>query len=174
MRRWNESKHPRHKRRNMRPSKAPANDPVGKKGVGGGMSKLMSVLHQNAATLVNSKSELNGPDQVLTATDFYTCRRNQAVKLRKEEQGLGAEQPISVPTMLQEVSERYPSVHAMKAKDKTSGEWKHWTYQQFQEEVTTVSKAFIETGLHRHHSVAIIGSNSPQWVIANLAAISAG
>ena len=33
-------------------------------GVGGGMSKLMSVLHQNAATLVNSKSELNGPDQV--------------------------------------------------------------------------------------------------------------
>ena len=33
-------------------------------GVGGGMGKLMSVLHQNAATLVNSKSELNGPDQV--------------------------------------------------------------------------------------------------------------
>ena len=34
------------------------------------------------------------------------------------------------------MSERYPSVHAMKARDKTSGEWKHWTYQQFQEEVT--------------------------------------
>ena len=66
----------------MRSSKAPANEPLGKKvchchhamkflyiiislqGVGGGMSKLMSVLHQNAATLVNSKSELNGPDQV--------------------------------------------------------------------------------------------------------------
>ena len=38
----------------------------------------------------------------------------------------------------------------------------------------TVAKAFIETGLHRHHSVAILGYNSPQWVIANMAAISAG
>jgi len=158
----------------MRSAKAQTKDPVMKKGVGGGMGKLMSVLHQNAATLVNSKSEHNGPDQVLTATEYYTCRRNQAVKLRKEEHGLGAEQPISVPTLLQEVSETYPSVTAMKAKDKTSGEWKLWTYQQMQEEVTTVAKAFLETGLHRHHSVAIIGSNSPQWVIANLAAISAG
>ena len=40
--------------------------------------------------------------------------------------------------------------------------------------IQTVAKAFIETGLHRHHSVAIIGSNSPHWVIANLAAINAG
>jgi len=160
----------------MRSTKSGVTDQHGKKGVGvgGGMGKLMSVLHQNAATLVNSKSELNGPDQVLTATQFYTCRRNQAVKIRKEEQGLGAEQPVSVPTMVQDIAERNPSVTAMKWQNSLTGEWQLWTYQQLWEEVTTVAKAFIETGLHRHHSVAIIGSNSPHWVIANLAAINAG
>ena len=29
-----------------------------------GLGKLMNVLHQNAASLVNTKSEHNGPDQV--------------------------------------------------------------------------------------------------------------
>ena len=65
------------------------------------MGKLMSVLHQNAASLVNTKSEHNGPDQVLTAQDYTASVRNQAVKLRKEETGLGSEEPISVPTLLQ-------------------------------------------------------------------------
>jgi hypothetical protein len=36
------------------------------------------------------------------------------------------------------------------------------------------AKAFIEAGLHRHHSVAIVAANCPQWVICNLAAIMAG
>ena len=66
-----------------------------------GLGALMSVLHQNAASLVNTKSEHNGPDQVLTASEFTTSIRNQAVKLRKEEHGLGAEEPLSVPTLLQ-------------------------------------------------------------------------
>lgn len=147
-------------------------EPVGKKS--SGMGKLMSVLHQNAASLVNSKSEHNGPDQVLAATEYTTSIRNQAVKLRKDEQGLGAEEPLSVPTLLQEVAEAYPEVTAFKAKDRLSGEWNLWTYQQLQSDVQTVAKAMIETGLHRHHSVAIIGYNCPQWVIANMAAISAG
>ena len=48
----------------MSPCEEILNIIISLQGVGGGMSKLMSVLHQNAATLVNSKSELNGPDQV--------------------------------------------------------------------------------------------------------------
>ena len=112
--------------------------------------------------------------QVLTAAEFTTSIRNQAVKLRKEEHGLGSEEPLSVPTLLQEVSEAHPDVVAVKGKDKLSGQWTSWTYQQLQTEVTTVAKAMIETGLHRHHSMALLGYNSPQWVIANMAAISAG
>ena len=112
--------------------------------------------------------------QVLTAMEYTTSIRNQAVKLRKEEHGLGSEDPISVPTLLQEVSEAHPDVVAMKGCDKISGQWTSWTYQQLQADVTVLAKAMIETGLHRHHSVAVIGYNYPHWVISNMAAISAG
>ena len=63
----------------------------------------MSALHQNAASLVNTKAEHNGPDQILTAADFTSSVRNIPVILRKEEVGLGAEEPLSVPSLLQQV-----------------------------------------------------------------------
>ena len=76
------------------------------------MGKLISVLHQNAASLVTTRAAHNGPDQVkpsipksdfvkrlnrpymviyqvLPATDWTTCRRNQAVKIRRDTTGLG-------------------------------------------------------------------------------------
>ena len=112
--------------------------------------------------------------QVLTALEYTTSIRNQAVKLRKDDHGLGSEDPISVPTLIQEVSETHPDVVAMKGCDKISGQWTSWTYQQLQSDVTVMAKAMIETGLHRHHSVAVIGYNYPHWVISNMAAISAG
>lgn len=38
----------------------------------------------------------------------------------------------------------------------------------------TVAKAFIKLGLERYHSVCILGFNSEQWFVADLAAIHAG
>jgi len=147
-------------------------EPVGKKA--SGLGKLMSALHQNASSLVTAKAEHNGPNQVLNATEYLTSRRNASVKLRKEETGLGAEEPVSVPSLLQDVAEAYPEVIAFKTRKELGGEWKTWTYSQFYEESQTIARAFIETGLHRHHSVAIIGDNSPYWIMANMAAIIAG
>ena len=64
----------------------------------------MSALHQNAASLVNTKAEHNGPEQILAATEFTSSVRNLPVLLRKEEVGLGAEEALSVPSLLQQVS----------------------------------------------------------------------
>ena len=64
----------------------------------------MSALHKNAESLVTTKAEHNGPDQVLGAADFTSSVRNKAVTLRREEAGLGAEEPLSVPSLLQQVS----------------------------------------------------------------------
>ena len=50
-----------------------------------GLGKLMSALHQNAASLVNTKAEHNGPDQVLAATEYSSSLRGGAVLLRREE-----------------------------------------------------------------------------------------
>ena len=74
-----------------------------------------------------------------------------------------------------QISDAYPDVTAMKARDIVTGEWSSWTYGRLQTEVTLVSRALIETGLHRHHAVVIISNyNCPLWVISHFAAISAG
>ena len=52
--------------------------------------------------------------------------------------------------------------------------WHEWTYQQYWDEAKIVAKAFIKLGLERHHSVCILGFNSPEWFIGQLAAIMAG
>ena len=48
--------------------------------------------------------------QILPAEEFITSKRNGCVKLRKEDTGLGSEEPISVPTLLQDAAEAYPEV----------------------------------------------------------------
>ncbi|XP_023330627.1 very long-chain-fatty-acid--CoA ligase bubblegum [Eurytemora carolleeae] len=156
----------------MRSSRSSIKEPLGKKA--SGLGKLMSALHQNASSLVTSKPEQNGPNQVLPATEYITSRRNICVKLRKEETGLGAEEPISVPSLIQDLAELYPEVIALKIRGTEAGTWKTWNYNQLYEEIQVVGRAFIETGLQRHHSVAIIGANSPEWIICNMAAIMAG
>ena len=50
------------------------------------------------------------PLQILPTEGFITNRRNGCVKLRREEAGLGSEEPISIPTMLKDISEAYPEV----------------------------------------------------------------
>lgn len=53
-------------------------------------------------------------------------------------------------------------------------QWIKWTYKQYLHDVTVCAKAFIRLGLERFHSVCILGFNSPEWIIADLAAIHAG
>ena len=91
--------------------------PVGLKGAEenvkavSGVVQLMSNLHHNAAAVVTSKTNLNGPDQFLPHDEHYTTvRRNGAIKLRREEHGLASEEPISVPTLLEETSKVHPEV----------------------------------------------------------------
>jgi len=146
-------------------------EPAGRRA--SGLAHLMTALHQNAAAVVNSKTQLNGPDQILPAAKEYTTtKRNGCVKLRKEESGLGSEEPISVPTLLQDAASAYPDVVALKVK--RDGDWKTWTYERYLREVQLVARGFIHIGLTRHHSVGIMGNNTPEWVISDLAAIFAG
>ena len=57
---------------------------------------------------------------------------------------------------------------------KRGNEWKNWTYEKYYNEVQIAARGFIQLGLHRHHSVAILGNNSPEWIISDLGAIFAG
>ncbi len=67
----------------------------------------------------------------------------------------------------------WPSLPAMKAKTK-SGTWQETTWRAYLDKVRLVARAFIKLGLEPHQGVSIIGNNSPEWFIADIAAIYAG
>lgn len=47
-------------------------------------------------------------------------------------------------------------------------------FSDYLKTIRTVAKAFLKLGLERYHSVCILGCNSPEWFIADIAAIFAG
>ncbi|XP_063616720.1 long-chain-fatty-acid--CoA ligase ACSBG2 isoform X4 [Cydia splendana] len=131
------------------------------------------IVKVNKMQMVNGGSQpINGPDQVLPADDYLTWIPEGRVKLRLAARGIAGEPPISVPGLLRQTAARYPDSPALCTKK--DGKWHKITYKQYLERVRTVAKAFLKLGLERFHSVCILGFNSEQWFVADLAAIHAG
>lgn len=122
---------------------------------------------------ISHQKYLNGPDQVIPADSYITWIPGAHVKLRIQSRGIASEPPISVPGLLNRTVARYPDATALATK-KADGKWHKISYKTYQERVRTVAKAFLKLGLERYHSVCILGFNSEQWFIADLAAIHAG
>ncbi|KAK7076856.1 catalytic activity protein [Halocaridina rubra] len=115
---------------------------------------------------------LNGPDQVVPSDLVKTWEPVGAVKLKIGDHGPSAHTPISIPTLLKKAAEKYPESNALCVK--RDGVWKMTTYREYYEQVRTMAKAFIKLGLEPFHGVCILGFNSPEWFISDLAAIFAG
>ncbi|XP_075973039.1 long-chain-fatty-acid--CoA ligase ACSBG2-like isoform X2 [Anticarsia gemmatalis] len=122
---------------------------------------------------ISHDKHMNGPDQIVPADSYFTSVPGDHVKLRVTSRGLGSEPPISVPGLLTRTTARYPDATALATK-KADGKWHKITYKQYQERVRIAAKGFLKLGLERYHSVGILGFNSEQWFIADLAAIHAG
>lgn len=116
----------------------------------------------------------NGPDQVIPVNNMITWKRNGAVKLRISSSGPGSDAPKSIPSLMKQIADKYPTTAAVKTRDPKSNVEQMWTWSQYRDEVRIVAKAFIKLGLARFQSVCILGFNSPEWVISDLAAIHAG
>ncbi|KAH1023126.1 hypothetical protein HUJ04_012395 [Dendroctonus ponderosae] len=80
--------------------------------------------------------------------------------------------PISVPGYVQRAAQTFPDNVALSWKE--GKVWKTFTYSQYLAEIRIVAKAFIQLGLEERHSVCILGYNSVQWFLSDLAAIFAG
>ena len=59
-------------------------------------------------------------------------------------------------------------------REKEFGIWQSLTWSDYLERVRNFSLGLVALGLERGETVAIVGDNRPEWVIAQLAAISAG
>lgn len=74
--------------------------------------------------------------------------------------------------MLNSAVQRMPNHNALAyKKDK---KWNYITYRQYLDEVRTIAKAFIKLGLEEFNGVGIVGFNSVEWFLSDLAAIYAG
>ncbi|XP_035311298.1 long-chain-fatty-acid--CoA ligase ACSBG2 isoform X1 [Cricetulus griseus] len=108
----------------------------------------------------------------LTAENsFWTTQRNGEVKLRMDKNSED-EPPVTVPDMIMSAATKYSHYLAIGCKYKKS--WQLLTYIEYYEACRRAAKAFLKVGLERFHGVGIMGSNSTEWVIANIGAIMAG
>lgn len=76
------------------------------------------------------------------------------------------------PKLLMKNAERFGDTPALREKE--FGIWQMWTWHEFLDRVRNFSLGLISLGLEPEDKVAIIGDNRPEWVIAELAAQSAG
>lgn len=120
-------------------------------------------------------SERVGPNWVKPAEVYRTTDPAQPVKLRIAKDGLGAEEPVSIPGLLKRAATNYPDLPAIRYKaPEKKKEYITVTYRQYEEKVHKVAKAFVKLGLEPHHSVGILAFNCCEWFYSALGAVHAG
>jgi hypothetical protein len=74
---------------------------------------------------------------VLPATELSTSEANGRVKIRFEENGVGAREPISVPGLLHKIAQEYPDHPALVSKGE-DGHWKEISFKYEPQAIITL------------------------------------
>uniref|UniRef100_A0A6Q2XAR8 Long-chain-fatty-acid--CoA ligase ACSBG2 n=1 Tax=Esox lucius TaxID=8010 RepID=A0A6Q2XAR8_ESOLU len=121
------------------------------------MSHLISFLH------------LIGPENVITLS---LSEGDGEVKLRMGDSGIAAEPPLTVDQMFKSAVERFGRYTALGWRE--GEQTKTLSYKEYYQACRTAAKSFLKLGLERYHGVGILGFNSAEWFISDIAAILAG
>ncbi|XP_056133758.1 long-chain-fatty-acid--CoA ligase ACSBG2 [Lampris incognitus] len=103
---------------------------------------------------------------------LWTCQGDGEVKLRMGESGLAAETPLTVNQMFTSAVQRFGSCVALSWKE--GEQQRTLDYKGYYQACRTAAKSFLKLGLQRYHGVGILGFNSAEWFISDIAAILAG
>ncbi|KAL6266397.1 hypothetical protein P5V15_003250 [Pogonomyrmex californicus] len=131
-------------------------------------------MNQSIRYASASETGFDGPDQVLSADTDIACEANGRIRIKLDSNGCNSCMPLSIPGVFTKTAKLYPDHIALVSRADSNGKRTTYTFQEYESIVRTVAKAFLKLGLERYHSVCIIGFNSPEWFIADLAAIYAG
>ena len=80
--------------------------------------------------------------------------------------------PETLPQFLSHYAQKTPDKIAIRLRD--YGIWQSVTWKEYYEHVKYFSLGLVSLGLKPEETIAIIGDNRPEWVMAELAAQSAG
>ncbi|XP_010870129.4 long-chain-fatty-acid--CoA ligase ACSBG2 isoform X2 [Esox lucius] len=115
------------------------------------------------------------PDSLSLAvaeSDLWTSRGDGEVKLRMGDSGIAAEPPLTVDQMFKSAVERFGRYTALGWRE--GEQTKTLSYKEYYQACRTAAKSFLKLGLERYHGVGILGFNSAEWFISDIAAILAG
>ncbi|KAM7415789.1 hypothetical protein PAMA_018043 [Pampus argenteus] len=122
--------------------------------------KVVPLVTANVATALSPADQL------------WSSSKDKAVRLRMEGSGPASETPITVHQMFLETVEGYGDHPALASKQE--GQWVTLTWREYYEQCRAAAKSFLKLGLERYHGVGILGFNSPEWFISDVACIFAG
>lgn len=131
-------------------------------------------MNQSVKYATASETGLDGPDQVLATDVDTTCEADGKIRIKLDKNGYNSSMPMSVPGVFTKTTNLYPDHIALVSRPGVDGKRTMYTYREYEQSVRIIAKAFLKLGLERYHSVCILGFNSPEWFIADLAAIYAG
>ncbi|XP_053310872.1 long-chain-fatty-acid--CoA ligase ACSBG2-like [Spea bombifrons] len=116
---------------------------------------------------------VSGWSSILAPADrLWTVHRDGAVRLRLDGPDPASFSPLTVPQLFaRSVRGRGQQVALCV---KRADEWKKITYLQYEQQTLMVAKALLRLGLQRFHGVLILGSNAPEWFMAEIGSILAG
>ncbi|XP_076178092.1 acyl-CoA synthetase bubblegum family member 1 isoform X2 [Ptiloglossa arizonensis] len=137
-------------------------------------SNEKEIAEKDTYYVTGTEIGFNGPDQILPADSSITTQANGRVKILVDNDEASSLKPISVPGLLTKTANLFPNQIALVTKPDTDGKRKTYTYKEYKNTVRIVAKAFLKLGLERYHGVCVLGFNSPEWLISDLAAIHAG
>ncbi|XP_014203362.1 very long-chain-fatty-acid--CoA ligase bubblegum isoform X2 [Copidosoma floridanum] len=141
---------------------------------GYGKNDKVSIATSVARYATSNETGLEGPDQVLVANEDTVWDADGRVRIKIDQCQNDEFKPISIPGLLMQTAKKYPNCPALISRPGVDGSRTTITYKEYERQVRTVAKAFLHLGLERHHSVCILGFNTPEWFISDIAAIYAG
>ncbi|XP_062816687.1 long-chain-fatty-acid--CoA ligase ACSBG2-like [Anolis carolinensis] len=103
---------------------------------------------------------------------LWTTKRDGQVRLRMEESGLAAQEPLTVHQLLLRAVGQFGDLPALAFK--RNGRWETLTFDEYYQHCRLAARSFLKLGLDRFHGVCILGFNSVEWFISDIAAILAG
>ena len=114
---------------------------------------------------------MSGPDYIAHTNNLTTWDSSSHTKIRSSTDDLIL-QPKSLVTKVHEVCQK--GNESVAFAHKRGGKWITWSFNDYHDNIMCVARAFIKLGLEERHSVCISGFHSPEWFLAQIAAIFVG
>lgn len=110
--------------------------------------------------------------EVATRGKCWTSNPLDELEINITKEGPGSLAPVTVMHQFKAIVEAYPNKVALSVK--RDGKWVEWTWKKYYDEAMMCARAILHFNVTTSEAINIIGFNSPEWFIADLAAIAAG